>query len=267
MRAGPATRHTGHAGRTAPTVRAVAGVLAAVLAGAGLGGLLSACGTTGSAAVPRGTVSGTVVVTTGSTTLHPSHALTVELVSAAGARRVVARTRVAPGRVFRLDARPGRYRLAVAGVPSCEGRATLRAGHRTSAAVTCTLFRALGSVAFATLPARGAITTEADAIERTVASDAAHGTTRIEATETTLGAYERRTPTRSGVMPTHLPTTTPVWVVCASGGTYTGFDGDPGYRFDCTGSIARTGGAFSSSLGPVSWPAWFTRLPPPTASS
>ncbi len=206
----------------------------------------------------KGTVFGAIDVTTGSASLEPTDAVTVKLLAG---HKVVATERVARNARFRLRVASGHYSLGVAGSPSCLGQVRVKARHTTGTLVVCTLIRALRSVAFATLPMSGAITTSADAMKR-YAATTKNGTSRLDATETTRHAYEvlSTAPITSPVPPLQSPPT-PVWVTCAGGGTYTSFNGTSGYGSTCRISTPTSGTSIGNVQMKEYWPPWFTRLP------
>lgn len=267
-RGGPARRRGGDVAGAA----SVAVTVALVVTITGLTAAPGAAGATARrgarhAGTTTGALEGDVVMTAGRTSATPTHRVTVELV--AGSRRVVARHRTKRHGTFDFVVGPGTYRIEVAGVHGCKGRATVRGGGRpTSVTVICPLVPALGSDAFATLPMSGAVTTRVDAMKRLVHGTT--GTTRLAATRTTWRTFlavsttgaTAPTGTTGGPPPTGLSMTSTVWVACASGGTYTTFDGTSGYSSKCTAYAARTGSplATQDSHG---WPSWFTRLPAP----
>ena len=225
----------------------------------GLTLLLAACGASGGPSAAKGTLAGSVTMAAGSTTLRPPHAVTVEVV-AGRSTLVVARRRAGRGGLFDLRLAPGHYRLVVVGLRGCHAGALVRADKETVAPVRCPLVDALSSVAFATLPMSGAVTTKADAMKRLARQ--AKGSTRIDATESTWADWVTASFTgREGptAPPTHLSPTSTVWVACASGGTYTSFNGTSGYTATCTAYAARTGQPLGTTDG-HGWPSWFTRL-------
>lgn len=233
-------------------------VVASVVSSVGLALLLAACGTGGGPSAAKGTLAGAVTMAAGSTTVRPLHGVTVELVAVRSG--LVARYRVARGGLFDLRVAPGHYRLDVVGLRGCHAGAVVRAGKRTVASVRCTLVDALSSVAFATLPTSGAVTTRADAMKRLARR--AKGSTHIDATESTWADWVTASSTGRGgptAPPTHLSRTSTVWVACASGGTYTSFNGTSGYTATCTAYAAETGQPLGTTDG-HGWPSWFTRL-------
>ena len=235
-----------------------------VIAAAGLSLIMSACGG-GVPSATNGTVTGGVEVATGSTSLRPTHTVVVDLIAA---HKVVARDRVARGASFRFSVPPGTYRLDVVGIKSCTGTVRVAARRRRTASVMCTLFRALGSVAFATLSTVGPITTRADALKR-LGKRTLDRATRIAATETTwqdFQAVSSKGKTWSAT-PTGIPRTSPAWAVCVIGGTYLGFTGTSSYTSKCVEFLAKTGGPVADIETHGGWPRWFRRLHPPVSSS
>ena len=235
----------------------------AVAAAVAVGALGASLAALHSSVRADGTLSGSVVVTTGLTSLRPTHTVTVELESD---HMVVARDREAPGATFRFHVRARHYRLVVAHVKSCRATAEVRSNRMTSTLVRCALFAALRSVAFATLPMRGAIKTKADALKRFLSFAKRYGSTRIGAAETRFDTYVTLSSTGGSwsAPPTHVSETAPVWVACATGGTYTSFNGTSGYSSACNVSLASTGEGVANTDNDAVWPAWFTRLPSPT---
>ena len=232
--------------------------MASVVSSVGLALLLAACGARGGPSAVKGTLAGTVTMAAGSTTLRPPHAVTIEVV--AGRSTLVARRHAARGGLFDLRVAPGHYRLDVVGLRGCHAGAVVRAGERTVASVRCPLVDALSSVAFATLPTSGAVTTRADAMKRLARQ--AKDSTRIDAVESTWAQWVTASFTGSGgpvAPPTHLSPTSTVWVACASGGTDTTFNGTSGYTATCTAYAAQTGQPLGTT-DEHGWPSWFTRL-------
>lgn len=87
---------------------------------------------------------------------------------------------------------------------------------------------------------------------------------RTGAVETTWQEYETLSSTgRTSVSPTVDPPRTPVWVACASGESRPEFAA-PGttrtYSWVCAAYDVSTGIELSETMGPTSWPTWFTRL-------
>jgi|GEM_PF-6418510 len=239
-------------------------VVLSVIAALGAGLTMSAWGPSeGGIAAAKGTLSGSLDVTTGSTHLRPTHSVVVELVAG---RKVIAKDRVAPDATFHFTAVPGHYRLNVSSTTTCRGSATVRAHRRSASTITCPLLRALWSLAFATLPIAGAITTKADALKRSASFAIERGTTRIDAVETTLKAYytdllvTQPLPSPFVLEATHETLTSPVWVVCQSGGTYP----NQGWisTLSSTCSEWKPTGEDQESFGNErGWPSGFTRLP------
>jgi hypothetical protein len=213
---------------------------------------LSACGASGRTGAGKGTVSGVVSMTLGSTSVRPTHAVTVELVTS---HKVVAEQRVVRMADFRFVVRPGRYRIAIRGVKSCMGAATVQAGVKTTAVIRCTLVQALSSVAFSTLPLSGRITTKADALKRLTPTT--KGSNRIEVVKTTWGEYYAVRKLHHN-LDTVTGSTTPAWVVCVSGGRYVA-DSGASYTSECEVEFTANAGTVERLYG-HGWPAWFAQL-------
>lgn len=235
--------------------RLAAGMALALCAGAAA---VSGSVTAAAAAVPgrsgRPTVTGTVRMVTGVVPLESR-------VDLKEGRRIVARESVGSTGAFHFAVGPGVYRLDVASVPRCTGTVRVRARKRSVVTAICDTWNGFRSIVAQTLPTRGRVTTRTQVIARFVSDPANRGSTRVEAVETTFGAFDKgSTPKGGGSWGGPYRPTTRVWALCASGGTYWTFTGRNSYPNQCDAYRVQTGADIASEAFDGSWPAWFTRL-------